>query len=172
MIRPVLVFILFFLPAAFANAQLLKYNSKEEIREAAMVSPDSTPQIIEKLVKECSHYGQAIESEANQALLQWLGHHQSLIDENLKVRQEVLSSAKTDSEKRQLKRMLETQLPQMIEGQFVSISSVINAAPSKEAKERICRAYVESIKDGKWDLRDNDPVVYKFLQDRIAARAK
>src|SRR5690348_3052948 len=154
MTRPAVAFFLVSLSATFANAQLLKYNSAREIREAAMVSPDSTRQIIEKLVKECSRYGRAVEREGNEALLGWLGQHKSLIDENLKVRQEVLNSA-TDSERRQLERML-AQLPQMIEGQFVSISSVINAAPNDNVKERLCQAYVQSIKDGKWDYPEFD----------------
>lgn len=172
MIRTILFVLLLSIPITYAKAQLLKYNNKQEILGAAAVSPDSGRQIIEKLVKECSQYGTSVQRRGDLAFKKWRDEHQALIDENTKIKQEIFSAKMTPLERQTANNMYQIQIPKMIDSQFKTISSAIASMPTKETKAQICIDYIRSVEDGKWDLKINDPVVFNFLQDRIAARNK
>lgn len=162
------------LGSASTYAQLLKYNSKAEIYGAAAVSPSAGAQILEKLVALCSTIDTPTRQASESALKDWKLRHQAYIDENANIRREFLGSLSTspapETEKQQVRRMLEISVPKMIEAQYSAISLTIDALESSDAKSKLCMDYMQSVVEGKWDLRKNDPVVAQFLDSSIAAR--
>lgn len=157
-----------------AHAQLLKYNSKAEVHGAAAVSPTAGGQVLERLVALCANFGDPARLAGEAALKDWKARHQAYMDENAIIKRSLLSalseSPAPDPHKQELRHMLEVAVPKMIDAQFAAASLPIDSLFSNEAKASLCMDYIQSINDGKWDLRRNDPVVASFLDASIAAR--
>lgn len=92
-----------------------------------------------------------------------------MIEENLRLRDEYMRET-TDEGRKMLKSLIEVQGPQIIEAQVKRFTVMVDVAPDAESRAQLCFSIAESVVDGKWDIRVNDPPVFEFLQRRIAAR--
>ncbi|MCH8619527.1 hypothetical protein [Undibacterium sp. TS12] len=159
-----------------AHAQRLTYDNQSQVIGAAAASPEGGRVLLEKLFTYCSTYGASVRIAGQQALKDWKTRHQSLLDENVIVKRELFDSINKSSvpekDRNTFKHMFEVVLPNTIEAQFKAYIAPIEGINNQEAKADLCMSYVKSVADGKWDLRNNDPVVYTFLNDRIAAHHK
>ena len=157
-------------------AQLLKYNSETEIFGAAAVSPESGRQLLQKLVNYCSSISPENEAPGKKQLEAWIYRHQKYLDENVIVRKEYLAMVKDSNAEAKVKEgvvtMFNVSIPKMIDSQFEALVSPMKSAPDIKSKNSLCNDYFQSIGDGKFDLKNNDPVVLDFLNKKIAQEAK
>lgn len=168
--RQSLVGVLAVIACTCAQAQATKAASNTHIPNMAMISPDYTRQVLQKLIGMCAAYGNAVQQSGSQAFSGWMARHQVLLDESLRVRQEFLGPKPSEDTKRTLE-MLDAMTPMIVDGQFDSNAKSINGQPTPEAKANLCMAYMKSIDQDSWELRRSDPETFKFLQDRIDARS-
>ncbi|AMO96848.1 hypothetical protein CFter6_4247 [Collimonas fungivorans] len=159
-----------------AHAQLLKYNNEAELFGAAAVSPDSGFQVLQKLIGLCLTYSPSLQSFGEQELKKWVSRHRSYLEENAASRQELIemlnSPSMTAETKKNIKNMLEVYGPKMIDSQFETIRISIKGISSQEGQASLCSDYIQSIADGKFDLRKNDPSLSAYLDQRISKRGK
>jgi hypothetical protein len=158
------------------NAQLLKYDNQQQVYGAAAASPESTRQVLKKLIGYCSRFGDATRTAGEKAYADWESRHRDFLEENARIKQELLATARapkaTESQKNQILLMFDVMLPKAVDAQYLAFVSPIETAPDSATKTHICNSYVQSVNDGKWDLRTNDPVVSAFLDKRIAKRTE
>lgn len=159
-----------------ACAQLLAYNNKEQILGAAAISPESGGKLLEKLVLRCSQYGDTTRLAGETAMNAWKQRHQNYLDENKIVQQEIMAFVERatvpDAQKKDLRDTFETGTKNIIDAQFKAMEAPISAMPQVQQKVSICMSYFDSVNAGKLDLKNNDPVVTKFLDERINTRKK
>ncbi|GEM_PF-1783181 len=169
----ILIFSLFLcMPAQNTAGQTLKYNNESEVYGAAAASPESGRQMLRKLTALCSKYGIKASAPLADAVDSWETRHAAYLEENARIKQELIAYANlpatNKSAKDYINRMFDVILPQGIQAQFQAMSFPITSAPTPEASGSLCNDFAAAINDGKFDLKRNDPVVAKFLDDRIA----
>lgn len=159
-----------------SHAQLLKYDSEDELLGAAASSPGGVQQILERLVATCSAYGPALQSSGQQALIAWQARHGAYLEESAAIRRELqarYAAPKSDPRVREaFKNSLEVARPKMIDAQYESFVAPIKALQSSSQKAAICRSYIQSIADKKWDLKSNDPTLATYFDRRIGANRR
>ncbi|MFL6659233.1 MAG: hypothetical protein ACJ8GW_14230 [Massilia sp.] len=157
-----------------ANAQLLKYENRDEIYGAAAVSPESTRQILKGIVEVCSKVGNKPRDASVQALAEWEQRHTLYFEENELIKKEMITAAQKPGASSQHKKFIEqlfaVTLPQSIKAQITAFTTPMETVSDPGLKTSYCMSFAGSITDGKWDLKNNDPVVAKFLDERIDKR--
>jgi hypothetical protein len=164
------------LASGAAHAQRLKYDSQAEVFGAATTSPTAGKQILRALLARCAVAGPDAQAAGERAVRAWEKRHQLYFEENVRVKEEyfkMLSGPQvTPAQRQALRKMHEVTLPKMVESQVAALAAPIDDAAGQPAKASVCLAYAASVDDGQWELKKNDPVVAKFLDDRLEARAK
>lgn len=159
-----------------AQAQLLNYDREDELLGAAASSPGGVQQILERLVATCSAFGPALQSSGQQELTAWQARHGAYLDESAAIRQELrekYAGPKSDPRVREaFRNSLEVAGPKMIDAQYESFAAPIKALQSNSQKAAICRSYIQSIADKKWDLKSNDPTLATYFDRRIGAKRR
>ncbi|MFZ6680117.1 hypothetical protein [Undibacterium sp. Tian12W] len=161
---------------ASSHAQLLAYDNKDQIYGAAAVSPDAGGKLLGKLLAHCSQYGEPVRRAGENSLNSWKKKHQPYLDENKVIQREVMAfindPATPEAQRKVFKNTFETGVANMIDSQYKTLETSITMLSDDKQKASMCMSYFGSVDAGKWDLRNNDPVVTKFLEERIAARKK
>ncbi|MBL0729656.1 hypothetical protein [Piscinibacter sp. HJYY11] len=158
--------------AHLANGQLLKYESEAEVHGAAAVSPETIRQILKKLQTACAPYQDPNRLTLEVAVAEWELRHRDFLKENERIKQEFLDvandSTTTPETKRKLLYIFEVIAPTAVEVQSNALISPLTLLPDAKSKISICSSYAIAISEGKFNLERNDPVVAKYLKQRIA----
>jgi len=152
-----------------ATAQRLKYDNQEQLVGAALMSPISGEEVLRGIFARCASTSSRVLTKQDEAMKGWIQEHRPMIEENLRLRDEYMRET-TDEGRKMLKSLIEVQGPQIIEAQVKRFTVMVDVAPDAESRAQLCFSIAESVVDGKWDIRVNDPPVFEFLQRRIAAR--
>ncbi|WP_156479967.1 hypothetical protein [Collimonas pratensis] len=158
-----------------AHAQLLKYNSEAELFGAAAVSPDSVFQVLQRLIGLRSPYSPPLQSFGEHELKNWVSRHRLYLEESAAVRRELIAMLNSPSlavdTKQNIKNLLEVVSPKIIDSQFETMRIHIEEVGVKESQVYVCSDYIQSIADGKFDLRKNDPALTAYFDQRISKRS-
>lgn len=155
-----------------ALAQPPQYKNEAELMGAAIASPEGVGLVLERLVQKCGLYGESTRAHGNAALRAWQARHRDYLAEGRRVRAE-LQATYTDSLARQrFDDLLRTQLPMLVERQFVVYSRSIDDQATEAEKADLCDGYFNAVDDLQFDLKVNDPALAAFFDRRIAARAE
>ncbi|MDR3397741.1 MAG: hypothetical protein P4M06_09285 [Pandoraea sp.] len=157
---------------AMALAQPPQYKNDAELMGAAIASPEGVGRVLERLVQKCGLYGEPTRAHGNAALRAWQARHRDYLAEGRRVRAE-LQATYTDSLARQrFDDLLQTQLPMLVERQFVVYARSIDDQPTEAEKAGLCDGYFNAVDDLQFDLKVNDPTLAAFFDRRIAARGQ
>lgn len=158
--------------AAPTLAQPPQYKNDAELMGAAIASPEGVGRVLERLVQKCGLYGESTRTHGNAALRAWQARHRDYLAEGRRVRAE-LQVAYTDGLARQrFEDLLQTQLPMLVERQFVVYARSIDDQPTEAEKAGLCDGYFNAVDDLQFDLKVNDPALAAFFDRRIAARGQ
>ncbi|WP_353189817.1 hypothetical protein [Pandoraea pnomenusa] len=153
-----------------ALAQPPQYRNDAELMGAAIASPEGVGEVLARLVQKCGLYGASTRAHGNSALRAWQARHRDYLAEGRRVRTE-LQAAYTDPDARaHFDELLGTQLPMLVERQFVVYSRSIDDQPTEAEKADLCDGYFTAVDDLQFDLKVNDPALAAFFDRRIAAR--
>lgn len=153
--------------SSVASAQLLGYDSEQELMGAAAFSPTSTYQILQKLTAKCGSYSPALNNAGADKLQQWEQRHHAYLDENAKIRMQLEKMYTHPDAKKAYRDIVEKTLPEAIQKQYEALASPIELTPKQPQKEQICQSYIRAIGEKKFDLKNNDPAVTAYLDKRI-----
>ncbi len=157
---------------ATALAQPPQYKNDAELMGAAIASPEGVGQVLARLVQKCGLYGESTRAHGNSALRAWQTRHRDYLAEGRRVRAE-LQATYTDTQARQrFDDLLQTQLPMLVERQFVVYARSIDDQPTEAEKADLCDEYFTAVDDLQFDLKVNDPALAEFFDRRIAARGQ
>ncbi|VVE12132.1 hypothetical protein PHO31112_02679 [Pandoraea horticolens] len=82
-------------------------------------------------------------------------------------------AAYTDAQARErFDDLLRTQLPMLVERQFVVYSRSIDDQPTEAEKADLCDGYFNAVDDFQFDLKVNDPALAAFFERRMAVRGE
>ncbi|AHB08577.1 hypothetical protein [Pandoraea pnomenusa] len=152
-----------------ALAQPPQYKNDAELMGAAIASPEGVGEVLARLVQKCGLYGASTRDHGNSALRAWQARHRDYLAEGRRVRAE-LQATYTDSQARErFDELLRTQLPMLVERQFVVYSRSIDDQPTESAKADLCDGYFSAVDDLQFDLKVNDPALAAFFDRRISA---
>ncbi|VVE10969.1 hypothetical protein [Pandoraea cepalis] len=152
-------------------AQPPQYKNDAELMGAAIAAPEGVGEVLARLVQKCGLYGDATRTHGNAALRAWQTRHRDYLAEGRRVRAELQSAYTDPDERARFDDLLRTQLPMLVERQFVVYSRSIDDQPTESAKADLCDGYFSAVDDRQFDLKVNDPALAAFLDRRIAARA-
>ncbi|VVE12644.1 hypothetical protein [Pandoraea fibrosis] len=153
-------------------AQPPQYRNDAELMGAAIASPEGVGVVLERLVQKCGLYGEPTRTHGNAALRAWQARHRDYLAEGRRVRAE-LQTAYTDAQARQrFDELLRTQLPMLVERQFVVYARSIDDQPTEAEKADLCDGYFNAVDELQFDLKVNDPALAAFFDRRIAARGQ
>lgn len=153
-----------------AQAQLLAYANAQEILGAAAVSPSATVQVVERLLHACADLDSSLRNDGDNALQQLKHRQQGYLEENLATRKQLESLYTSPQAKQALNDSLTTQLPQLMQSQYDMFYAPIKTARTRQQKSALCQDYITAVTQQKFDLRQNDPTLAKFLDERIKGR--
>ncbi len=157
--------------AVTASAQMLKYDNESEVMMAGTVSPTSLQTVLERLIDKCSAYGDDVRISGVTALRGWQMRHGAYLEENRQIRAWVERGLRQNAKAREtFHDMVYVQTPVIVDKQYDTFASVIDMMKTVPAKTNICNSYIQSINDGKLDLKNNDPTLAAYLDKRIRAR--
>ncbi|WP_143432983.1 hypothetical protein [Herbaspirillum camelliae] len=165
--RIALTSLLLFLISGSASAQFATYSNENEVLGAAAISPLSTYQILQKLIARCSEVSASLRSNGNAQLGGWEKRHHAFLLENQRIQAQLERSYTEPDAKKTFRDMLDRQVPAAVQKQYEAFVSPIDTALQKSQQEQLCQVYVNAIQGGKFDLKNTDPVVSKFLEKRI-----
>lgn len=161
-----------FVWTAPAPAQPPQYRNDAELMGAAIASPEGVGLVLERLVQKCGLYGEPTRGHGNAALRAWQARHRDDLAEGRRVRAE-LQAAYTDAQARErFDDLLRTQLPMLVERQFVVYSRSIDDQPTEAEKAGLCDGYFNAVDDFQFDLNVSDPALAAFFERRMAARGE
>ncbi|PTD98978.1 hypothetical protein [Pandoraea apista] len=153
-----------------ALAQPPQYKNDAELMGAAIASPEGVALVLERLVQKCGLYGESTRAHGNAALRAWQARHREYLAEGRRVRAE-LQATYTDAQARErFDDLLHTQLPMLVERQFVVYARSIDDQPTEAEKADLCDGYFNAVDELQFDLKVNDPALAAFFDRRIAAR--
>ncbi len=109
----------------------------------------------------------SLRSNGNAQLGGWEKRHHAFLLENQRIQAQLERSYTEPDAKKTFRDMLDRQVPAAVQKQYEAFVSPIDTALQKSQQEQLCQVYVNAIQGGKFDLKNTDPVVSKFLEKRI-----
>ncbi|MBN4666236.1 hypothetical protein HUS70_12280 [Pandoraea nosoerga] len=157
-------------PWTVTLAQPPQYKNEAELMGAAMASPEGVGEVLDRLVQKCGLYGEATKTRGNAALRAWQARHRAYLAEGRRVRAELQASYSDARSREQFDALVRTQLPMLVERQFVVYARSIDDQPTAAAKADLCDGYFSAVDDRQFDLTVNDPALAAFFDRRMAGR--
>jgi hypothetical protein len=156
---------------------VFKYNNRNELRGAAMAAPDNTRRILTNVMQFCADNHTSLRDETSRALKSWESRHAFYLAASAGIREEFNKLATDPSSQPEVRaqyRKAQEQLAEMV-AQTVSAMTEALLAPLRILQkggnsEAMCKEYVQSVDDGKWDLKRNDPELAKFFDEQRQAK--
>jgi hypothetical protein len=156
---------------------VFKYSNRNELRGAAMAAPENTRQILANVMRFCADNHASLRGETARALKSWESRHAYYLAASAGIREEfdkLATDPSSPPEVRAQYKMAQEQLAEMV-AQTVSAMTEALLAPLRIRQksgnsEAMCKEYVQSVDDGKWDLKRNDPDLAKFFDEQRQAK--
>jgi hypothetical protein len=156
------------------GAQTLKYANEQEIYGAAAASPDSTRQVVRRLISFCEGYDQSLQASGESAMTSWTSRHAAYLAENAEIRAHWVAASNDPkvpaTTRAAIKNMFDQVLPKTIDSQFESFATPIRTMSPQSTQVEMCKSYVKAISEREFDLQKNDPTLAAWFDKRIAAK--
>jgi hypothetical protein len=156
-----------------AEAQVLAYKSDAEILGAAHVSPESTRRVLKIIQAACTKGHAGAGDALVKELASWEVRHSRYLGLCNGFRgklDKLVTDSRAGSEQRKQLVQLQAQImaaldqgpAEMAKGYVFAIEQA-GANQGAEGVDNICGGYAQSVAEGKWELKRNDPQLAAYF---------
>lgn len=166
-------------PPSPALAQRFKYDNRQQLLGAAHVSPESGRRVLGNIFRYCTENNASLQHDAAREMEAWEARHKLYLDASEMYRRKLkklISDPSLSPEHRAKLNEMQEQvekdaLTDAVAAQTEAFIVLLRSAQKHGGSEDLCREYIRSVADGKWDLARNDPALAKFFdEERQSAR--